>query len=153
MKRQGVSFHTTRNPYIKGAVIEYNKSLKTKMYRYFTRNNKYRYLDVINKLLASYNNSFHSTIGRPPSKVNPTNIHSVWRKVNSLRSKIPHGHVKYKVGDHVRITRQKVKFAKGYEQNYSTEIFRVVKVIHRDPQTFYYRSCLIDRLIDGNFCG
>ena len=37
LKRQGVSFHTTHNPDIKGAVIErFNKSLKSRMYKYFT---------------------------------------------------------------------------------------------------------------------
>jgi transposase InsO family protein len=70
--RQGVDFHTTHNLDIKGAVIEgFNRTLKTKMFKYFTKNNTYRYLDVIYKLLTSYNKSVHSTIGMPPSKVNP----------------------------------------------------------------------------------
>jgi len=95
LKRQGVTFHTTHNPDIKAAIIErFNRTLKTKMYKYFTKNNTYRYLDVINKLLTSYNNSVHSTIGMPPSKVNPTNIYSVWQKMNSLGAKIPQGRVK-----------------------------------------------------------
>ena len=115
LKRQGVSFHMTHNPDIKGAVIErFNKSLKTRMYKYFTKNNTYRYLDVINKLLTGYNNSVHSTIDMPPSKVNPSNIYSVWKRMNSLWAKIPQGYVKYKVGDFVRITKEKVKFPKGY---------------------------------------
>ena len=54
LKRQGVDFHTTHNPDIKGAVIErFNRTLKTKMYKYLTKNKTYRYLDVINNLLAS----------------------------------------------------------------------------------------------------
>ena len=53
--------------------------------------------------------------------------------MNSLWAKIPEGSVKYKVGDLVRITKEKVKFGKGYEQNFSTEIFQVVKVIQRVP--------------------
>ena len=41
LKRQEVNFHTTHNPDIKGAVIErFNKSLKTRMFKYFTKNNK-----------------------------------------------------------------------------------------------------------------
>jgi transposase InsO family protein len=88
LKRQGIDFHTTHKADIKGAVIErFNRTLKTKMYKYFTKNNTYRYLDVINKLLTSYN-YVHSTISMPPSKVSPSNIYSVWRKVNSLRAKI-----------------------------------------------------------------
>jgi len=78
LKRQGVDFHTTHNPDIKGLTIErFNRTLKTKMYQYFTKNKTYRYLDVINNFLASYN-SVHSTIGMPPSKVYPSNIYSVW---------------------------------------------------------------------------
>ena len=73
----------------------------------------------------------------PPSKVSPSNIYSVRRKVNSLRAKIPHGFVKFKVGDPVRITKQKVCFANGYEQTFSTEIFRAVNVITRVPQPVY----------------
>ena len=50
LKRQGVSFHTTHNPDIKGAIIErFNRTLKTRMYKYFTKNNTYRFSDVINK--------------------------------------------------------------------------------------------------------
>ena len=67
------------------------------MYKYFTKNNTYRYLDAIGKLLTGYN-STHSTLGMPPSKVNPSNIYSVWKRMNSLWAKIPEGSVKYKVG-------------------------------------------------------
>jgi len=71
--------------------------------------------------------------------------------MNSLWTKIPQGHVKYKVGDLVRITKEKVKFSKGYEQNFSTEIFQVVKVIRRVSQPVYELSDLQNRPIEGQF--
>jgi hypothetical protein len=117
------------------------------MYKYFTKNNTHRYLNVLNKLLTSYN-SLNSTIGIPPSKLNPKNISSVWQ-MNSLRAKIPRGRVKYKVGDLVRITKEKVTYSKGYEQSFSTEIFPIVKVIQRMPQPVYERSDPQSRLIQG----
>jgi hypothetical protein len=86
-----------------------------------------------------------------PSKVSPSNIYSVWQKLNSLQAKIPHGRVKFKVGDLVRLTKQKVAFAKGYKQTFSTEIFKVVKVITRVPQPVYELSDLQDRHIEGQF--
>jgi hypothetical protein len=55
------------------------------------------------------------------------------------------------VGDLVRITNEKVSFAKGYEQTFSTEIFKVVKVITRAPQPVYELSDLQDRHIEGQF--
>ena len=62
MKRQGVSFHTIHNPDMMGAIVErFNRTLKTKIYKYFTNSNTYRYLDVINKLLTSNNCAFRSS--------------------------------------------------------------------------------------------
>ena len=83
LKPQGVSIHTTHNPDIKGAIIErFKMTLKTKMYKYSTKSN----IPLLrcHKLLANYNNSIHSTIGIPPSKVKPSYIYSVWKKMNSL---------------------------------------------------------------------
>jgi len=121
------------------------------MYKYFTKYNTYRYVDVINKLLTGYNNAVRFTIGTPPSKVNSSDIYTVWQRINSLWCKIPHGRVKFKVGDLVRITKERVKFAKGYEQTFSTEIFRVVKVIRRVPQPVYELSDLQDLPTEGQF--
>jgi hypothetical protein len=53
--------------------------------------------------------------------------------------------------DLVRITTKKFKFAKGYEQTFSIEIFRVVKVIQRMPQPVYEFSDLQDRPIEVKF--
>jgi len=44
-----------------------------------------------------------------------------------------------------------VSFAKGYEQTFSTEIFRIFKIIHRVPQPVYELPDLQDRLIEGQF--
>jgi hypothetical protein len=85
-----------------------------------------------------------------PGKVSPLNIYSVWRKLNSRQAKIPHGRVKFKVGDLVRITKQKVALAKGYKQTFSTEIFKAVKVITRVTQPVYELSDLQD-ILKANF--
>jgi len=71
--------------------------------------------------------------------------------MNILRAKISQGRVKFKVGDLVMITKEKVQFDKGYEQTFSTEIFRVVKVIQRVPQHYYKPTDLKDRPIEGHF--
>jgi len=70
LKRQGVRFHTTLNPDIKGAIGErFQSSLKSRMYMFFTKNNTYLNLDFVNKLVIGYNSSVHSTIGMAPGKV------------------------------------------------------------------------------------
>ena len=95
--------------------------------------NTYRYTDVINNLLTRHNNCVHSTIGMPPTKVNPSSIYSVWKRINSLWTQILQDRVTYKLRDLEMITKEKVKFDKVYEQSFWTEIFQVVKVIHLVP--------------------
>jgi hypothetical protein len=72
-----------------------------------------------------------------PGKVTPANVYSVWQRVNSLQAKIPIGQVNFKVHDHVRISKQKVLFAKGYEQNLSYRNIPCGKIIQRRPQPVY----------------
>jgi hypothetical protein len=55
------------------------------------------------------------------------------------------------VGQHVRISKENTTFAKGSEQNYSTEIFRVVKVIIRTPRPVYELEDLNGTPIDAQF--
>jgi hypothetical protein len=109
LQHEGVQFHTTHNPDIKGAVIErFNRTLKTRMYKYFTRFSTYRYLDALSYLVTSYNRTVHSILGMAPDRVSPANVYTVWQRVSSLRAKIPVGQVKFKVNDLVRISKQKV---------------------------------------------
>ena len=110
------------------------------MYKYLTKKFTYRYLDIISELLPSYKNAVHSTRRMTRSKVNPSNIYSVWQKINSLRVKIPQWRVKYKVVDLVTIRKEKLKFAKGYEQTFSTDIFRFFKASQRLLQPVYELS-------------
>jgi hypothetical protein len=72
-------------------------------------------------------------------------------EVKQFRSKIPQRRVKFRVGDFVRITKEKLKFAKGYEQTHSLEIFRVFKVIESRPQPVYELTDLRSRPIEGQF--
>jgi hypothetical protein len=59
--------------------------------------------------------------------------------------------VKFCVGQHVRISKEKMKFAKAAEHNFSTEIFSIVYVIHRRPRIVYVLEDLNGTQIDGQF--
>jgi hypothetical protein len=54
------------------------------------------------------------------------------------------------VGQHVRISK-KVKFAKGGEQNYTTEILKVRKVVHRTTRPVFELEDLRDQELEGQF--
>jgi len=54
-------------------------------------------------------------------------------------------------GHHVRIGKTKNKFAKGGDQNYTTHVFRIIKVIRRTPRPVYELEDLNQEVIDGQF--
>ena len=57
---------------------------------------------------------------------------------------------KYEVGDHVRISKHKNIFAKGYAQNWSEEVFTISRIKNTVPQT-YVVSGLNGEEITGSF--
>ena len=60
LKKQGIQFYTAKNE-PKAAVVErVNRTLKSKLYRYFTGVTSLRYTDVLQDIVDSYNNTYHT---------------------------------------------------------------------------------------------
>ena len=69
-----IKFYTSENDDIKAAIVErFNRTLKTRMYRYFAHSKSYRYVDVLQDLVHSYNHTYHSSIRMSPASVNVKN--------------------------------------------------------------------------------
>ena len=114
LKKQGIKFYTATNE-PKGAVVERgNRTLKSKLYRYFTGVNSLRYIDVLQDIADSYNNTYHRSIGRPPATVSLLNAGQVRRKLYGKIERSKSKRFKFKVGDHVRLSPRKRLFKKGY---------------------------------------
>ena len=120
----------------KAAIVErFNRTLKTKMEKYFYSKGARNWIDVLDDLTKNYNNTKHSSIHMKPKDVNKTNENKVWVAL--------YGHVldglqppKFKVGDTVRVSKYKSIFAKGYEANFIEEIFKVSKILRGDPTVY-----------------
>jgi hypothetical protein len=56
-----------------------------------------------------------------------SDILAIWNKMTTNHVSILRAPVKFEVGQHVRIINEKLKFARGCEQNYTTEIFKIQK--------------------------
>ena len=66
----------------KASIVErVNRTLKERMWKYFTANNTYKWIDVLSKLVKGYNTSFHRTIQMKPGDVNKNNEKDVWNTV------------------------------------------------------------------------
>ena len=95
------------NEETKASIVErFNRTLKTRMWRYFTKIQSVRYIDVLHDFVRSYNNTFHRAIGMAPSEVNATNQEEVWQRLYGHESV---GIPKYRVGDCMRISKAAVQ--------------------------------------------
>lgn len=135
LEKLGITYYITHSE-MKASVVErFNRTLKEKMWRYFTYANTYKFTNVLNDLITGYNETPHSSLGGlPPSKIGQHNQLEIWRKYHKI---IPQK-VKYKydLGDFVRISRQKGLYEKGYEINWTEEYFTIVRRIPRNPPVY-----------------
>ena len=92
------------------------RTLKDKIYKYMTSISKNAYIDKLDDIVNEYNNTYHRTIKMMHIDVKDNTYINIDKEVND---KDP----KFKVGDHVRISRYKNLFAKRYAPNWSEEIF------------------------------
>lgn len=72
--QQPLHFFTTRNAETKASIVErFQRTLKTRMWRYFTRHKTRRYVNILPNLVYAYNHSYHRSIKRDPAEVNASN--------------------------------------------------------------------------------
>ena len=99
------------------------RTLKNKIYKHMTAISKNVNFDVLDDIVDKYNNTYHKTIKMKPKDIKSDLFAEYNEKSNEKDSK-------FKAGDHVRISKYKNIFAKGYASNWSEEIFVVKKVLY-----------------------
>lgn len=147
-----ITYNTTNNPDIKCAIAErVIRTIKGRLFKYLTYKNTYRYIDVLDKIVNAYNKSYHRTIKMSPSQVNDCNILEVYRNIKDSQ-KVPakKRKPKLKIGDYVRITREKGIFEKGFSVSWTLEVFRVKSIAKRNPPV-YYLADLAGEELSGTF--
>jgi len=85
------------------------------------------------------------------SRVTDSDVLAIWKRMNRRRIRV--AKLKFSVGQQVRISKEKTKFAKGDEHTFSTEIFRITKVIERRPRPVYELEDLNKTPVEGQFYG
>ena len=95
---------------------------------YFSANNTRKFVDVLDLLVHQYNNKIHSSIKMTPKEASREAIENkvcgnLYPELGSKTSAS-----KFSIGDHVRITKKKKTFDKGYTQRWTEEVFKISKI-------------------------
>jgi hypothetical protein len=120
------------------------------MFRHFTHHNTSSYVHILQKLVDSYNSSYHRTIKMPPKQVDASNGEIVWRNIYRRSEESVAKKPKFAVGDKVRISKYKRLFKKGYLPNWTTELFIVAEVVRGDIPVYHIRD-YSGELLRGSF--
>ena len=86
------------------------------------------YINKLDDTVHKYNNKKHRTIKMKPIDVKNNTYIDFVKEVND-------NDPKFKVGDHVRISKYKNIFANGYTPNWSEEVFVIKKIKNTVPWT------------------
>ena len=106
------------------------KTVKNKIYKYMTSVSRNVCINKLDDIVNEYNNTYHRTIKMKPVDFEDNTYIDFEKEVNDKDPKL-------KVGDHVRISKYKNIFAKGYTPNWSEEVFVIKKVKNIVPWTYY----------------
>ena len=97
-------------------IERFSRTIKEKIFKYFSANNTRKYIDVLYLLIDQYNNTIHSSIEMTPVEASrEVNENKVCRNLYPEfggATLTP----KFSIGDNVRITKKKKIFDKGYTQ-------------------------------------
>ena len=149
LRENNIEFFTV-NSGLKASVVErFNRTFKNKMYKYFTAKNTLTYINVLPKLVKSYNNTYHRSIKMKPSQVTKSNEAKVWDTLycNDVDKRVRY---KFQVGDRVRISKAKRIFEKSYLPNFTEEMFTIYKRFARQVPVYKLKDAA-GEILDGTF--
>ena len=105
------------------------RTLKNKIYKHMAAVSKDVYIDKLDGVINEYNNTYHRTIKMKPIVDKDGTYFDSIKEVND---KDP----KFKVSDHVRISKYKNIFAKAYTPNWLEKLFVIKEVKNTVPWTY-----------------
>lgn len=134
MKHRSIN-HYSSFSFIKASIVErFNRTLKERMWKTFSFQGSYKWLNILGKIVNDYNNRKHRSIKLAPNDVTKKNEKQILKRVYThpiiMKKNIFH------VGDFVRISKYKTVFEKGYTPNWTTEIFKIIKINNKFPVTY-----------------
>lgn len=98
--------------------------------------NTFKWIDVIQDMVSSYNKTYHRTIKMAPADVNTKNQGELWKRLYLGNARAPI-HYKLDVGSVVRMSVLKSGFKKERDENWTRELFIITTRYRRSGIPLY----------------
>ena len=131
LRKKKIKMYSTRSE-TKAAVAERAiKSLKNIIYRYMEENGD-KYMRKMHSFVKTMNTRVNRSTSKAPKNVTNKDFLSIFYRNPINQYKRP----RFKVGENVRISKKDIPFRKGYKSQFTSEIFKIVKVATFKPPTY-----------------
>lgn len=125
------------------------RTLKAKIYKYFTKQHTYKYVDILQDFVDGYLDTKHGSTGYRPVDITKENEQEVYEKLylpEQIVEEKKHVYFKYKVGDYVLMSMARRAFHKGYKDTFTQEIFIISRRIKSHPPRYKLKDLMNEEL-------
>ena len=144
----------TKDKFLKAVIVErFNRTLRMKLAKLKTHTGSNKFIHHLPDIIASYNNTKHSSIKMKPSEVTIDNQDIAFNNLYGgktyleMLNEAGNKKIKFEIGDFVRLKNEKKTFEHGYDENWSKQVFRVNRIITTGQvPTFYIRDSMNNEL-------
>ena len=140
LKDNDIEMYSAHNEGKSVVAERFIRTLKNKIYKYMTLILKNMYIDKLDDIVNEYNNTYYRKIKMKPVDVKDNTYIDFIKEVNEKS-------LKFKVDDHLRISKYKNIFAKGYTPNWLEEVFVIKNVENTVPWTYVISNLNGDEII------
>ena len=153
-REQSIDHFTSQNE-VKSAIVErFIKTLKSKLTKYMDQNETYKWVDVLDDVVDSYNQTFHSTIKMSPMTAQSTDDFDLYKNIyfnpidtyNKVGMKF-----RFNVDDRVKISYIRKTFQRAYDRTFTEEIFTITERFEKQGVKTDIIKDLNNEAIKGRF--
>ena len=121
-------------------VERFNRTFQNLVRKFCTEFETYRYIDHVQDIVKSYNLRKHRMIGMSPleAEKNPHAALVINNLISKQELEIKKKTPDLQVGSHVRISKSKDKFSRGFDEQTQNEIFTIKSISNNKRKPLYY---------------
>ena len=135
-----IVLYSTHNEGKSVVAEKFSITLKSRVYKCMTSLSKTVYIDKLDGIVNEYNNAYHRTIKTKPVHIKDNTYFDYSEEVTDKDRQ-------FKIVDHVRISKYKNSFVKGYTPNRSKEVFVIKKNKKTVPWTYVINDLNAEEII------
>lgn len=152
LDRLTIKYFYTENTETKANFIErFFKTFKNLLFRYMSSQKTHRWIENLQHLTNSYNNSFHSSIKQAPNSVKKSDEYKIWKLLYEKELPIPGKRFSLNLHDIVRLSTIRSPFERSFDELWTREYFIIADRSMKESTAIYKLKDTLNEMVNGAF--